>query len=63
MAWITIERIRPDVCQEHPACQDVQDLLDARDEDGQGRLLVPLIEARLDVLVHTPEDIRTHMVV
>ncbi len=58
-----MEGIRPNSFQEMTAFKGSQDCLNALDQDDQGRLLTLLIQARLDVLVHTSEHIRAHIVI
>jgi hypothetical protein len=45
------------------AFKDSQDFLNARNEAGQRRLCAPLIQARLDGMVHMPEHIRAHIII
>ena len=63
IAWITIEWIRPNTFKEIAALKGSKDFLDTLDEYFQGRLFVPLIHSSLDVLVNSPENIRSHVVI
>ena len=63
IAWITIEGIWPNTLTAMTAFKDSQDFLNARNEAGQRRLCAPLIQARLDGMVHMPEHIRAHIII
>jgi hypothetical protein len=58
-----MEGIWPNTLTALTVFTDSQDVLNARNEEGQRRRCAPVIAARLDGLVHMPEPIRAHIII